>query len=413
MQRSWILWGGADGIVKGDGATFDGSQLSLAGGPSDFAAYVDLPNGLISELTDVTFEGWVTIEGVQTWSRVFDFGSSAPGGEDGEVDDVGGGGEGLDYFFLSASRGDNSVQHRVEIRDEDPAGGGVTTIDFDVNQDLPKDAHFTVVYDSDGTPFSGDPLVSVYVDGVLATSGSTNIELGDINDVNNWLGRSNWTNDANFEGSYDEFRIYDYALNQDEVLGNFEAGPDKVNIGVSGDINGDGVCDDKDIDAIALAIRNGETDAKYDLNQDGSVNDDDRVELVKGQDYKFTWIGDSNLDSEFATSDLVDVFQAGQFETGNPATWAQGDWNGDALFTTGDLVAAFQDGGFEKGARVAVAAVPEPVALSLVGSGSLRVLRLAATPEAKTRIIRKIVKCQSESHQAVLLRTASLLKKRF
>ena len=158
-------------------------------------------------------------------------------------------------------------------------------------------------------------------------------------------------------------------MNQDEVLGNFEAGPDKVNIGSSGDINGDGVCDDKDIDAIALAIRNGETDAKYDLNQDGSVDDDDRVELVKGQNFKFTWIGDSDLDNEFATSDLVNVFQAGKFETGNPATWAQGDWDGDALFTTDDLVAAFQDGGFEKGPRVAAAAVPEPAALTLLGLG--------------------------------------------
>ena len=115
---------------------------------------------------------------------------------------------------------------RLELRNEDPAGGGVTTVDSNEATELGEQIHMTVVYDSDGTPLIGTPALRLYRDGRLVGEDSTNIELADINDVNNWLGRSNWTADANFEGSFDEFRIYDYALTTNQVLGNFEAGPD-------------------------------------------------------------------------------------------------------------------------------------------------------------------------------------------
>ncbi|MEZ6117619.1 MAG: hypothetical protein R3C28_13735, partial [Pirellulaceae bacterium] len=75
-----------------------------------------------------------------------------------------------------------------------------------------------------------------------------------------------------------------------------------------------------------------------------------------------TYIGDSNLDGEFTTSDLVLVFVAGEYEDsidGN-STWASGDWNGDGDFTTSDLAFAFQLGGYEQGPRAAVTAIPEP-----------------------------------------------------
>ncbi|MCA9196079.1 MAG: tandem-95 repeat protein, partial [Planctomycetales bacterium] len=55
-------------------------------------------------------------------------------------------------------------------------------------------------------------------------------------------------------------------------------------------------------------------------------------------------IGDSNLDGIFNTSDLVTIFQIGEYEdtvAGN-STWIEGDWNGDGDFNTSDLVFAFQ-----------------------------------------------------------------------
>jgi hypothetical protein len=69
-------------------------------------------------------------------------------------------------------------------------------------------------------------------------------------------------------------------------------------------------------------------------------------------------VGDSNLDRVFDSSDLVQVFQAGRYETpaADDATWAQGDWNGDRDFDSSDLVMAFQSGMYEVAAPPASAA---------------------------------------------------------
>ncbi|MBM97847.1 MAG: hypothetical protein CMJ77_01880 [Planctomycetaceae bacterium] len=99
---------------------------------------------------------------------------------------------------------------------------------------------------------------------------------------------------------------------------------------------------------------------------DGSLTDPtERANYV--HDVLGTWIGDSNLDGEFNSTDFVVVFQAGEYEDGavGNSVWATGDWNGDKEFNSTDFVAAFVDGGFELGARPAVAVVPEPVAGTL------------------------------------------------
>src|SRR5262249_24099512 len=55
--------------------------------------------------------------------------------------------------------------------------------------------------------------------------------MSDLNDVNVWLGRSNWAGDQNLQGEFDEFRIYNRVLSPGEIVGNFRAGPDTLNTG--------------------------------------------------------------------------------------------------------------------------------------------------------------------------------------
>jgi hypothetical protein len=77
--------------------------------------------------------------------------------------------------------------------------------------------------------------------------------------------------------------------------------------------------------------------------------------------FDLRWIGDANLDLEFNSSDMVQVFVPGKYEKVVLAGWEEGDWNGDRNFDSGDMVSAFVEGGYEKGQRLAAAA-PEPTA---------------------------------------------------
>ena len=139
--------------------------------------------------------------------------------------------------------------------------------------------------------------------------------------------------------------------------------------GVPGDFDGDLALTAADIDALSEAIRVADTDMKFDLNGD-SVNDQaDRTTWVS--ELKNTYFGDSNLDGEFNSSDLVTIFSVGKFETGVAAGWGDGDWNGDGEFNSSDFVTAFGDGGFENGPRAATSAVPEPSTVSLLALAGL------------------------------------------
>jgi hypothetical protein len=78
--------------------------------------------------------------------------------------------------------------------------------------------------------------------------------------------------------------------------------------------------------------------------------------------------GDANRDEVFNSADLVQVFQAGQYEddiAGN-SLWKDGDWNLDGEFPSSDLVAAFDAGGYEQGELAATSAVPEPASILIL-----------------------------------------------
>ena len=142
-----------------------------------------------------------------------------------------------------------------------------------------------------------------------------------------------------------------------------------------GDFDKNEEVDAADIDLLSKAIREASSVGEFDIDSSGVVDGDDLNYMVEAVIQ--TWIGDSNLDGEFNSNDLVGVFQAAIFETGRMAGWNEGDWNGDGVFDTGDLVLAFQEAGFEQGPRTTIAKVPEPTGgvpfvISLVGLLSAR-----------------------------------------
>ena len=99
-----------------------------------------------------------------------------------------------------------------------------------------------------------------------------------------------------------------------------------------------------DIDFYQQRIRGQDYKPAWDLNDDAVLDQNDVRVLV--EDVLHTSIGDANWDGRFDSSDLVAIFQVGEFEDGTAgnSNWSEGDWNGDGEFDTSDLVWAFQFG---------------------------------------------------------------------
>jgi hypothetical protein len=199
------LVGGQNGVLKG-GATLDGAGHATLDGHDD---YVDLPNGLVSSLTNATLIAWLSWNGGNCWQRVFDFGSTDTGEDTAN--------SATTSIFATPLRCPGSG----------PATAYETTTELlgHVDSDTPfpqlQNVPIAVVYDVTGGQ------MRLYAAGTLLGTGMA-APLSMLSDVNDWLGRSQWIQDDHLQGTYDEFRIYDIALSPAELAAVEKAGPDVV-----------------------------------------------------------------------------------------------------------------------------------------------------------------------------------------
>jgi hypothetical protein len=201
--------GGADGVIVG-GATLDGSGSVVLDGNDD---YVDLPNGIVSVLDDATFSAWLTWNGNNCWHRVFSFGSTVQG------EDIAGDRE-TELFVTpvncptpGAALGFTAL---FELASAAPSESAQLLSGVSFGQGVQR--HVVLAFTSSGQ-------VRLYLDGERVAATTTSLRLSDINDVNNWLGRSQWVQDFNLPGVFVSFEIYDLALSDSEVRALFESGP--------------------------------------------------------------------------------------------------------------------------------------------------------------------------------------------
>jgi hypothetical protein len=160
--------------------------------------YVDLPNGIISALSSATFEAWLvwdSPEPTQFWERIFDFGVSTAGEDQRE--------DGQSYLFLAPAR------PRVAYRNF----ASTEEIILDSREAFPTNAifHVAVVVDE------ASQELRLYLNTVEQGRVALTQSLTTIDDVNNWLGRSQFVQDTRFGGSFLEFRIYARALTPGEL----------------------------------------------------------------------------------------------------------------------------------------------------------------------------------------------------
>jgi hypothetical protein len=204
----------SDGTIKN--AQLNGAgQLDLVRDSVD-EQYVELPNGIISVLLSATFEGWVVWTPPPAapkpfWERIFDFGVSMAGEDLRD--------HGRSYlFFAPGTPNSTPPEPRTAFRDD--ALGVEVTLDSTAAFPTNTETHFAVVVDVAAEElrlyFDGDdkPRVTKLAEPLSA-----------IDDVNNWLGRSQFAADTRFGGSFLEFRIYDEALTPEQLEASKSLGP--------------------------------------------------------------------------------------------------------------------------------------------------------------------------------------------
>jgi alpha-N-arabinofuranosidase len=198
--------GGQHGTLE-NGASISGNAVQLDGSND----YVNLPSGLITGYTAVSFEAWFTRTADSgTWARVWDFGDTNPSS-----------GAGRDYMFFTPKSGSNTF--RYAISDADPGYSHENYVETTPTvTGVP--VYVAVVHNST----TGE--VELYVNGASAQSGTFSIPLSSVNNIYSFLGKSLYTVDPYLKGSIDEFRIYNSILTPEEIAQHYKDGPDIVEI---------------------------------------------------------------------------------------------------------------------------------------------------------------------------------------
>ncbi len=173
-------------------------SVRLASSSNTAGGYVAIPASLktMGAGTAVTIATWVNVTTDRAWQRVFDFNNSGTTG----------------YTYLTTYQ-DNSSPSSVKFAisltgntaEQSVRGTGLLSTGA---------WHHVAVTLGTGMPYTA----TLYVDGAVAgTNTSMTLRPSALGDTaNNWIGRSPFT-DPLFDGSVDDFRVYDRALSLSEV----------------------------------------------------------------------------------------------------------------------------------------------------------------------------------------------------
>lgn len=205
----------ADAVPQGT-YTFTGTELSLPGGAGSVGAnpaagYVNLTNGILANAPgDVTFEAWVKWNGVNAQERIFDFGLNASGEDNSSAV-----GAGSSYVQMTPNDGGNPTSFtHVEVY-----SNGVSQVILRGPLLTPNVTnHLVYTHDED------HGVDRLYINGVRQATVVDTMKFSNIADVNDWLGRSQWSGDRYFGGSFYEFRIWKGAMTDGQVAAAYAAG---------------------------------------------------------------------------------------------------------------------------------------------------------------------------------------------
>ena len=204
-----------NGVLVFSPTTNNGTNLNPATGQ-----YVDLPNN-IAATRALTLEAWTTYRGGLSWQRIADFGNNAWRQEILPTDKTTVGYFGEGFIMLTPSNGNGHPIAQISVN----SWGGSGDTDFVGGvSPFPRNAEAHVVFTHD--PDAG--VQSLYVNGTLWGQAQARYDASHMNYMNYWLGRSQFYQDPFYNGTINEFRIYDHGMTAAEVRANFAAGANVI-----------------------------------------------------------------------------------------------------------------------------------------------------------------------------------------
>ena len=184
--KSYDEWGAYDGTFLNSATFTEGRNGGYAAKlVKSSKSYIELPKGAVSRLSDFTVATWIKITGGK--GRIFDFGSGSG-------------------TFMIAAANSTGVKYKITCE----KGAFDFTVPCKWNA---ADWHHLVI-----TQKGKD--MAVYFDGEEVGTAVNEKEIypKDMGfTTQNWLGRSQWTQDAYCDHVYDDFRIYNYAVDETAV----------------------------------------------------------------------------------------------------------------------------------------------------------------------------------------------------
>jgi hypothetical protein len=187
-KRNATLANGSGGSSPA-GFTFASGKVGNGMGlnPND-TAYVSLPKGIASQLSQMTVASWVKMNASKAYQRIFDFGMDS------------------NTFMYLSNFGTTGVRFRIS------SSNGK-------NQALESTTALPVGIWTHVALTLGDDGISLFVDGKrVVQQAPAALRASDLGDTsNNYIGRSQFTADPYLDGAIDEFRIYDRVLDTAEI----------------------------------------------------------------------------------------------------------------------------------------------------------------------------------------------------
>ena len=215
LAHRWSFNGDYSDSVGGVDAVKCGTYVSLYGGRvhmgygacSHGTGYVDLGTNML-DTTAATIEIWARHDGVESWSRVFDYGADS-----------------ANNVFLSWTFGTTLSKNQVGSK----VKGAESKIDYQEPYEIGRDYHIAATFEKQG---DGVTLVKWQrrdaATGELLTSGSLTMKGGIEKFVDPvlYLGHSQYESDKDALAAYDEVRLWRGVLTDAQLAASAAAGPD-------------------------------------------------------------------------------------------------------------------------------------------------------------------------------------------